>query len=341
MSVRLVIYYHPDCDLSFSNYGIEIPIVDDRAKKIFTALQVIDQSLKYTSLDKLTDLSREDFSRVHTTDYLDKLFGNNQDLEQVMINCYELVDKSGNYNRYSPSQAVYDFTHARDIIIKQVTLLYASSLQALKSDFSYFLGGGMHHAMSFAGRGFCLVNDVVIVLRKLQAENIITHAWVIDIDAHKGDGTAEITALDNTISTLSIHMKVGWPLNQLDTNAPWFIPSNIDIEIAEGEEANYLTKAQVGLEKMEAEYPHPDLVIVVNGADPYIEDELPSAGLLKLSKEQMLARDILVYDFFKKRKIPTSYCMAGGYGKNSWEIYYQFLHFVWQNSSKRSEVSSR
>lgn len=28
-------FYHPDCDLRFSDYGIEIPIVDDRAAHVF------------------------------------------------------------------------------------------------------------------------------------------------------------------------------------------------------------------------------------------------------------------------------------------------------------------
>jgi acetoin utilization deacetylase AcuC-like enzyme len=83
------------------------------------------------------------------------------------------------------------------------------------------------------------------------------------------------------------------------------------------------------------------VAIVVNGSDPYEHDELQSTDKLKLTREQLLARDIMVYEFLKDRKIPQSYIMAGGYGKRSWEIYTQFLKFVWESSSKRSEVSSR
>jgi acetoin utilization deacetylase AcuC-like enzyme len=220
-------------------------------------------------------------------------------------------------------------------------MFYQASSKALQTGFSFFLGGGMHHAMSFSGRGFCLVNDIVIVLKKLQSENLINHAWVIDLDAHKGDGTAELTHDNPSISTFSIHMKNGWPLNQENKLDPCFIPNDLDIEIASGEEEKYLEKLKLGLLEFELKCPRPDLVIVVAGADPYSEDELPSSSLMKLSKEQMLARDKLVYHFFSEKNIPVSYCMAGGYGKKSWEIYFQFLHFVWQNSSKWPKISSR
>ena len=93
--------------------------------------------------------------------------------------------------------------------------------------------------------------------------------------------------------------------------------------------------------QLEENYPNPDVAIVVNGADPFECDELSSTEKLKLTKEQLLLRDKMIYEFLLDRKIPQSYVMAGGYGKRAWEIYTQFLKFVWQSSSKRSEISSR
>lgn len=72
----------------------------------------------------------------------------------------------------------------------------------------------------------------------------------------------------------------------------------------------------------------PDLAIVVCGSDPYEDDELPSTAGLKLSLEQLLQRDQLVYTFLKERDIPKAYVMAGGYGKNSWRVYTQFLQWA-------------
>ena len=336
-----MIYYHPDCDLRFSDFGIEIPIVDDRAAKVYDQLKIIDSSLSYTDLNLIPSITADDLRLVHTQDYVEQLCSDYHHLEQAMLTCYELVDKEGHFHRYNPSRSKKSFNDGFAIILKQVGLTYLSTKESLKSGFSYFLGGGMHHAMSFTGRGFCLVNDIVITLRKLQNEKLIKTAWVIDVDAHKGDGTAELTARDKSIVTLSIHMHEGWPLNSGSVRDPWFIPSNIDIGISSGEEDQYLLRLEKGLLELEANYPKPDVVIVVNGADPYEYDKLESTSLLNLPAEQLLSRDKMLYQFLKDRHIPQSYLMAGGYGDKSWEIYYQFLKFVREDSSKGSEISSR
>jgi len=323
-----MILYNPECDLKFSEYGVEIPIVDDRALKVFESLKKDDPSLSYFPFEKIPTITRDDLLLAHNKDFVDRLYGSYAELEREMLSCYELVDENGHYHRYNPKKAKKDFTRAFDVVLKQVGLTYACASEALKNGFSYFLGGGMHHAMSFGGRGFCLVNDIVIALRKLQNENKIQTAWVIDVDAHKGDGTSEITKADRSIITLSLHMKEGWPLDSGSVRDPWFIPCNIDVGIDVGEEAVYLDKLQAALNELEANYPKADIAIVVDGADPFEADELESTEKLKLSKEQLFERDKLIYEFLKSRNIPQAYVMAGGYGHRAWEIYTQFLKFV-------------
>jgi len=63
----------------------------------------------------------------------------------------------------------------------------------------------------------------------------------------------------------------------------------------------------------------PDLILVVDGADPYEHDGLPSSGLLKLSLEQCLERDNFVYHYATERNIPSAWILAGGYGERAWE----------------------
>jgi len=152
------------------------------------------------------------------------------------------------------------------------------------------------------------------------------------VDAHKGDGTAALAAGDDSIATLSIHMAAGWPLDQPERDAdgqpnPSFIPSTVDIPIAAGEEPAYNRRLREGLARL-AETGRPDLALVVCGADPYELDELPSTAELKLSLEQLLERDQLVYSFLKSRGIPGAWVMAGGYGRNSWRAYTQFLEWA-------------
>jgi len=190
----------------------------------------------------------------------------------------------------------------------------------------------MHHAQKDYGNGFCLLNDIVIAIRKLQTEKVIKQAWVIDVDAHKGDGTAALTAGDDSVTTLSIHMAAGWPLDEEKYDSggklnPSFIPSDIDIPIAAGEEHLYVARLKEGLKMLESQ-PTADIAVVVAGADPYEKDELPSAKLLQLSLEQLQERDLLIYDFLQNKSIPTAYLMAGGYGESAWEVYTQFLEWA-------------
>jgi acetoin utilization deacetylase AcuC-like enzyme len=190
----------------------------------------------------------------------------------------------------------------------------------------------MHHAQHDYGNGFCLLNDIVIGLRKLQAEHIIRKAWVIDVDAHKGDGTAALTQGDDTIHTLSIHMARGWPLDgapQDDEGRPnpSFIASDIDIPIEAGEDALYNDRLRSGLQHL-ARLSTPDLAVVVSGADPYAGDTLPSTQGLRLSQAQLLERDRIIYRFLKTRRIPQAALMAGGYGPEVWRIYAGFLAWV-------------
>ncbi|MFW6235691.1 MAG: hypothetical protein ACOC24_02800 [Desulfovibrionales bacterium] len=190
----------------------------------------------------------------------------------------------------------------------------------------------MHHAMHSRGRGFCLLNDIVIAIRKLRAEGRIERAWIIDVDAHKGDGTAALCLEDEQTMTLSIHMARGWPLDSpaFDEHGrlqPWRYPSTVDIPIEAGGEEFYLDALEHGLRLLFAlcSGKGPDLVVVVDGSDPYEHDELPGTKTLKLNREELYARDMFLYDWFKRREISQAYLMAGGYGKKSWQIYASFL----------------
>jgi acetoin utilization deacetylase AcuC-like enzyme len=336
-----MIFYHPQCDLRLSEFGIEIPIEDDRAKEVFTGLHYLYPFLEYTDLNSIKKISKADLLLAHSKEYIDHLFSSSDHLKEEIYKCYELINSNGQFERYSPKDQKKSFEQLLETIMLQISMTYHSSEYALKHGFSYYLGGGMHHAMSFGGRGFCLLNDTVIALKKLQNEKKISTAWIVDVDVHKGDGAPEILKNDQTIKTFSIHMKEGWPLNSGNLTDPWFIPSTIDVGIDLGEEDQYLAQLEAGLLKLEEMSPKPDLVIVVNGADPYEFDELPSSSFIRLTKEQMLARDKYLYHFFKQRNIPQSYVMAGGYGPKAFEIYLQFLKFVGENSSFGTKISSR
>jgi acetoin utilization deacetylase AcuC-like enzyme len=315
-------------------FGIQIPVLDSRVVKTFQHLQshkILGPKIDQWHIQEIIEtVTKEDLLRVHSAAYVKKLYS--PALEQEIIRAYELIDAQGRYYRYDPGKAALPLTG----LFERTLITVAGTVQccriALKNKFCFEFRGGMHHAQHDYGAGFCLLNDIVIAIRKLQAEAQIRTAWVIDLDAHKGDGTAALTRGDDAIVTLSIHMAHGWPLdgNPYDSTGkrnPSFIPSDIDIPMAAGEDYLYGSKLAEGLRRLEG-FPTADLAVVVSGADPYEKDELPSTADLQLTLEQMMERDQLVYQFLKDRGIPRAYLMAGGYGEDCWKVYAQFLEWA-------------
>lgn len=329
-----MILYDPQIPVSLTEFGIQIPIRDSRAVNTLAALREnprLNAGRNRWHQDRIDEsLNREDLARVHSRAYVRRLYSEN--LEEEIIRTYELIDADGNYYRYTPESAVRPLTDLFERILIKAAGTVQASRMALKNGFCFYFAGGMHHAHHNFGSGFCLINDIVIAARRLQAEQQVSKIWIIDVDAHKGDGTASLTDGDDTIRTLSIHMANGWPLDGPSlladgTPNPSFTPGDIDIPIESGEEAHYIQRLRAGLFQLEA-LCAADLAIVVCGADPYERDELPSTAGLRLTLAQMLERDQLVYSFLEERKVPAAFLMAGGYGEDTWRVYAQFLGWV-------------
>lgn len=329
-----MILYDQQDTVSLDQFGILIPVHYSKAGRTLQELQghpeLMGRADEFIVTTGPMEITRDDILRSHTPEYVDRLFSAR--VESEVLKTYELVHPDGSYHRYDPAQASRPLSEVFNRALARVSGTVQCCRLALKSGFCFYLGGGMHHAHADQGKGFCLVNDVVISLRKLQAEGLITRAWVIDVDAHKGDGTASITKDDSSIVTFSVHMARGWPLNEPECleggrRNPSFTASDIDIAVARGEEGTYLDRLEAGLQGL-SRYPRPDLALVLSGADPYELDELESTAELKLSLSQLLARDQLIYSFLQKQGIPQACLMAGGYGPETWRVYTQFLEWV-------------
>jgi acetoin utilization deacetylase AcuC-like enzyme len=166
------------------------------------------------------------------------------------------------------------------------------------------LAGGFHHAFADHGEGFCVFNDVAIAIRELQHRKTIQRAAVIDVDVHQGNGTAAIFHDDPTVFTFSIHE---------DANYPAIKPlSDQDVGLDSGADGSvYLAALEHWVPRI-LESHRPDLVAYVAGADPFEEDQL---GRLRLTREDLRARDRLTFEAARSRGIPVVAFLAGGYAR--------------------------
>ena len=325
-----MILFDARASLDFPRFGIRIPALDSRKTRTLEALKshphLRDRQSEWCleSFDSI--LSSQDLCLAHSRDYAAGFF--NEKSTQRLIDGYELVNQDGSRNRWAPEDAREPLRNMVPRLLKAVTGAYSAGNIALDSGFCHFLGGGTHHGHRDFGHGFCPLNDSALAVRRLMKEKRIRRAWVIDLDAHKGDGTAAIFADDPSAATLSIHMARGWPIDgSLLAGHPAYTPSSIDIPIESGEEASYLDRLEAGLKKLKGKYTA-DFAIVLAGADPWEGDELPSTSLLKLTLEQLLERDKLVYNFLETGGLPSAWLTAGGYGEGAWKIHTGFLVWV-------------
>ncbi len=176
--------------------------------------------------------------------------------------------------------------------------------RARADGFGINIGGGFHHAYPDHGEGFCVLNDVAIAIRHLQAARAVERVMVVDTDVHQGNGTAAIFGGDGTVFTLSIHQENNYPHPKP--------PSNVDINLPDGiGDDEYLALLDRHLEKALAQF-SPQVLFYVGGADPYREDQL---GGLALTMEGLQRRDALVFEKARRRNIPVAVTLAGGYAR--------------------------
>jgi acetoin utilization deacetylase AcuC-like enzyme len=188
----------------------------------------------------------------------------------------------------------------RSLLASAGTLLAAR--EALKSGIAGNLAGGTHHAFADHGEGFCVLNDVAIAIRQLQAERAIGRAAVIDLDVHQGNGTAAIFETDDEVFTFSMHGERNYPLAKMR--------SNRDVPLHDGVgDAEYLEALRGHLPAV-LDAAKADMVFYLAGVDVAAGDRY---GKLTLTEEGIRQRERAVIDAVRARGLPLVIVLAGGY----------------------------
>lgn len=181
----------------------------------------------------------------------------------------------------------------------------AAGVAALEEGVAANLAGGTHHAFPGKGHGFCLLNDVVLAIEWLRERRPELYVLVVDTDAHQGNGTHHFYQSDPCVFTYSIHVERNFPARK--------VPGDLDVGLprfAGGEE--YLDRLEQTLEPAFLQF-EPDLVFWVAGADVHENDRF---GQLRLTLEEMQARDAMVLECVLRWRVPLAVVYGGGYNRD-------------------------
>jgi acetoin utilization deacetylase AcuC-like enzyme len=180
------------------------------------------------------------------------------------------------------------------------TLLAARA--ALADGLAGNLAGGTHHAFADHGEGFCVLNDVAIAIRRLQAERIIKRAAIIDLDVHQGNGTAAIFEAESAVFTFSMHGERNYPAAKMR--------SNLDVPLKNGTaDAEYLDALARHLPAV-LESAAADIAFYLAGVDVAAGDRY---GKLALTERGIQRRDRYVIETLCGYGVPLVIVPAGGY----------------------------
>lgn len=177
----------------------------------------------------------------------------------------------------------------------------AAARAALSDGVSGQLAGGTHHAHRSFGSGFCVFNDLAVAALVLLAQGRAARVAILDVDVHQGDGNAAILGAEPRAFVVSLHGAKNFPFRR--------VPSDLDVELADGtDDRAYIDALADVLPAIEAF--RPDILLYLSGVDPLREDRL---GRLALTHEGLAERDRLVFEFCRRRGLPVSIAIGGGY----------------------------
>jgi acetoin utilization deacetylase AcuC-like enzyme len=274
-------FYHP---------GYTYPLPEEHPfpmDKFWRAEEIIRAECRKARIHLVEPASIPQLVRVHTAEYLTSIRTGSLSREGLvrlgLPPCEELLTRSR----------------------RETGGTVAAMWAALEEGLACNLAGGTHHAFPNRGLGYCVLNDVAIAIRDLQAKSHARRVFVIDTDAHQGNGTNEIFINDDRVFTYSIHVGRNYPSEKK--------PGSLDVELPRGVNgAEYLARLGATLPTAFQDFA-PDLVFWISGSDPHVDDRF---GQMKLSDGDLAARDQVVLDLVTRTAVPTVVLYGGGYNRD-------------------------
>lgn len=223
----------------------------------------------YITLFEPEQASKEDIVTTHSTSYVEK------------------VEQLAAENRLLTLD-----TPLTPSIVKACKYIVGGGLKAAelvakkKVNIADVVGGGLHHAGSNYGGGFCVFNDVAICANALLKKRGIKKVLIFDTDAHSGNGTMDIFYNSPEVLFISFHQDprtiypgVGF-MHEIGAGKGTGYTVNIPLPPGSGDESLDLIFKR--LFRPLVEQFNPQVIIRNGGPDAHFQDGLAN---LKLTYE--------------------------------------------------------
>ena len=210
--------------------------------------------------------TKQDLLRVHDENYVNLI--------------YRLAEKSKPYNIETPVSPQ---------ILEATQLIVGGAMEAgravYKSEVSrgVALGCGYHHAGRNYGGGFCLFNDIAVLVEYLREKHGLKRVLILDYDVHFGNGTSDIYYSDPDVLFISLHQdpRTIYPgtgfIEQIGRGAGEGYNVNVPLPPGTGDQT-YLHAVKETFVPLAEEF-KPELIIANGGSDSHFADMLGNLGL--------------------------------------------------------------
>lgn len=211
-------------------------------------------------------VTKQDLLKVHDKDYVDLIF--------------RLAEKSKPYDVETPVSPQ---------ILEAARLIIGGAMEAGKAVYeekverAVALGCGYHHASRNYGGGFCLFNDIAVLVEHLRDKYGLKRALILDYDVHFGNGTSDIYYSDSSVLYISLHQdpRTIYPgtgfVEQIGKGEGEGYNVNVPLPPGTGDQT-YLYALKEIFVPLAEEF-KPDLIVANGGSDPHFADTLGSLRL--------------------------------------------------------------
>jgi acetoin utilization deacetylase AcuC-like enzyme len=165
-----------------------------------------------------------------------------------------------------------------------------------------------HHAEKAKAMGFCIFNNIAISAKYAQKQGY-EKVFIVDFDAHHGNGTQKAFYYDDTVFYFSTHQYPFYPgtgaKDEKGIGKGYGFTYNVPLPAGTGDKT-YTEIYSETLPKLVDKF-NPDIILVSAGYDLHIND--PLANLMVTTE----GIGIIVENILKTKDVPFLFMLEGGY----------------------------